>query len=163
MASLDRRFKQRFIGAVVLVLLAVTFLPMLFDRHETRREVRVDAPPMPALPAMRPLGEQQVAVPEPQAAPVVADPTIPEEHIDGDGLPITWAVLVARLGAADAEVQRGQLAAQSLDAYVRIEGQWHAVYIGPFIDLEVAEQHLDRIAREGVHSPLLVRFQPQQP
>lgn len=162
MARADRLYRQRVIGAVVLVLLAVTFLPMLFDRTEPVREVRVDVPPRPWMPQMRPLGEPEVPVPEAQAPDITPDEAMPDEHLDGDGLPINWAVMVARLAAADEAARlREQLAGQGLDSYVRMERQWYAVYIGPFLDLERAEEHLERIARDGLHDPRLVRYQPQ--
>ncbi|HEY8329735.1 MAG TPA: SPOR domain-containing protein, partial [Pseudomonas sp.] len=50
MALLDRRFKQRIVGAAVLVVLVVVFLPMLFNREDEQRRVRVEAPPMPSAP-----------------------------------------------------------------------------------------------------------------
>ena len=167
MATLDRRYRQRIIGAVVLVVLAATFLPMLFTRSEGGRDLRVEAPPRPSMPHMRPLQDPEIAVPLPQAPPVLEAPSVEvdlalaDEHLDGDGLPITWAVLVARLRELDAEPLRAALAAQGLEAYVRNEGEWFAVYIGPFLDLESAEQQLESIARDGEHSPLLVRYQPQ--
>lgn len=162
MTGADRRYRQRIIGAVVLVLLAVTFLPMLFDRTEPSREVRVEVPPRPWMPQMRPLGEPEVPVPQAQAPDVTAETAVADEHLDGDGLPINWAVMVARVALPDEAMSlRAELAGQGLDSYVRREPDWYAVYIGPFLDLEKAEEHLDRFARDGEHDPRLVRYQPQ--
>jgi DedD protein len=52
MAVLDKGMKQRMVGALVLVALAVIFLPMLFTREDEMRQVRVDAPEAPAMPSL---------------------------------------------------------------------------------------------------------------
>ena len=77
MALLDKVVKQRMVGALVLVALAVIFLPMLFSREDEMRQVRVDAPAAPAAPSMPEVQVEPVSVPEPQVlpeeAPVVVD------------------------------------------------------------------------------------------
>lgn len=93
MAVLDKGLKQRIVGALVLVALAVIFLPMLFSREDELRQVVVDAPAMPAAPTMPPVALEPVTVPEPVAEdevppvepvptpqgaqPIVADPVAP--------------------------------------------------------------------------------------
>lgn len=69
MAVLDKGLKQRIVGALVLVALAVIFLPMLFSREDELQRVVVEAPPMPKAPDMPPVELEQVQVPEPQALP----------------------------------------------------------------------------------------------
>ncbi|MRF43897.1 SPOR domain-containing protein [Escherichia coli] len=80
MAVLDKGMKQRMVGALVLVALAVIFLPMLFTREDEMRQVRVEAPQAPAMPSLPEVKVEPVAVPEPQVipekpqqAPVVVD------------------------------------------------------------------------------------------
>ena len=77
MAVLDKGVKQRMIGALVLVALAVIFLPMLFTREDEMRQVRVDAPQAPSMPSPPPVQVEPVPVPEPEVlpeeAPVVID------------------------------------------------------------------------------------------
>ncbi len=60
----------------MLMALAVIFLPMLFNREDELRHVRVDAPPMPEMPAAPRIELESVAVPEP--TPDVS-PTPPTE------------------------------------------------------------------------------------
>jgi DedD protein len=67
MAVLDKGLKQRIVGALVLVALAVIFLPMLFSREDELRQVSVDAPAMPERPAMAEVELDPVVVPEPVA------------------------------------------------------------------------------------------------
>ncbi|MCH7418340.1 SPOR domain-containing protein [Pseudomonas mosselii] len=69
MAVLDKGMKQRMVGALVLVALAVIFLPMLFTREDELRQVRVEAPEAPAMPSLPQVQVEPVQVPEPQALP----------------------------------------------------------------------------------------------
>lgn len=69
MAVLDKGMKQRMVGALVLVALAVIFLPMLFTREDEMRQVRVEAPEAPAMPSLPQVQVEPVAVPEPQPLP----------------------------------------------------------------------------------------------
>ncbi|MHA3736888.1 SPOR domain-containing protein [Pseudomonas sp. Eth.TT006] len=76
MALLDKAYKQRMVGALVLVALAVIFLPMLFSRQDEQRQVTVEAPAAPQAPAMAQVQLDPVAVPEPQ--------TLPQEPVPSD-------------------------------------------------------------------------------
>ena len=77
MAVLDKVMKQRMVGALVLVALAVIFLPMLFTREDEMRQVRVEAPQAPAMPSPPQVKVEPVQVPEPQ---VLADSqAVPQE------------------------------------------------------------------------------------
>jgi DedD protein len=78
MALLDKGLKQRMVGALVLLALAVIFLPMLLTREDESRQVRVDAPSMPPAPAMPQIEMQPVIVPEPQVLP---QEPVPDEPI----------------------------------------------------------------------------------
>ena len=75
MALLDKAYKQRMVGALVLVALAVIFLPMLFSRQDEQRQVVVEAPAAPQAPAVPQVQVEPVAVPEPQALPQEPVPT----------------------------------------------------------------------------------------
>lgn len=76
MALLDSAYKQRMVGALVLVALAVIFLPMLFSRQDEQRQVVVEAPAAPQAPSMPQVQVEPVVVPEPQ--------TLPEEPVPSD-------------------------------------------------------------------------------
>lgn len=65
MAAAEGKLKQRIVGAIVLVALAVIFLPMLFKQEDAVREVVVQAPAMPETPAVAQFPVAEVAVPEP--------------------------------------------------------------------------------------------------
>lgn len=76
MALLDNVFKQRMVGALVLIAVAVIFLPMLFTREDETRTVQVQAPAAPQAPASTQIQVDPVSVPEPQA--------LPQEPVPGD-------------------------------------------------------------------------------
>ena len=79
MALLDKVFKQRMVGALVLVALAVIFLPMLFSRQDEQRQIQVDAPTAPEMPVMAPVQVEPVVVPEPQV--IAEEPAPPEQEV----------------------------------------------------------------------------------
>lgn len=97
---MDQRFKQRLIGAVVLVALAVIFLPMLLSGPAERTRVDIElaipdaptAPPTPSLPDADMLNEpepgqaleSQPAPVEPEALPEAAAPA-PTDNRDAAG------------------------------------------------------------------------------
>ena len=87
MALLDKAYKQRMVGALVLVALAVIFLPMLFSRQDEQRQVRVDAPAAPQAPAVPQVQVEPVVVPEPQALP--QEPVPSDEEIAAQQAPST--------------------------------------------------------------------------
>ena len=65
MAGAESKLKQRIVGALVLIALAVIFLPMLLKQEDPARKVVVEAPPMPAIPEQPQYPVTEVAVPEP--------------------------------------------------------------------------------------------------
>jgi DedD protein len=89
MALLDKAYKQRMVGALVLVALAVIFLPMLFSRQDEQRQVTVEAPSAPQAPSVPQVQVDPVVVPEPQALPEepvpsddeIAQPVVPTKPI----------------------------------------------------------------------------------
>ncbi|UVE19069.1 SPOR domain-containing protein [Pseudomonas sp. LS44] len=75
MALLDKGLKQRIVGALVLVALAVIFLPMLLSREDETRRLVVDAPSMPEAPAIPKIKVEPVPIPEPLPdEPIPSDP-----------------------------------------------------------------------------------------
>ena len=129
MALLDKGLMQRMVGALVLVALAVIFLPMLLSRENELRHVVVDAPAMPDTPAMPQIEMQPVIVPDPQALPdepipesieppapvaqtpvpfaepvqpepaAVAPAPAPAPRLDANSLPVSWSVQLASLSS----------------------------------------------------------------
>ncbi len=76
----DRGLLQRIVGALVLLALAVIFVPMLFNREDAGRQIVVDAPSMPEAPAAPVIEAQPVEVPEPEVEPFPEEFEIIEEN-----------------------------------------------------------------------------------
>ncbi|MBV7478264.1 SPOR domain-containing protein [Pseudomonas sp. PDM31] len=100
MALLDKAYKQRMVGALVLVALAVIFLPMLFSRQDEQRQVIVEAPAAPQAPALPQVQVEPVVVPEPQALP--QEPVPSDEEIAQQEAPVVPATPVAPAPTAKA-------------------------------------------------------------
>ena len=94
MALLDKAYKQRMVGALVLVALAVIFLPMLFSRQDEQRQIQVDAPSAPEMPVMPQVQLEPVAVPEPQVIP--EEPAPVEQPVVEQQAPAPVAPVVAK-------------------------------------------------------------------
>ena len=94
MALLDKAYKQRMVGALVLVALAVIFLPMLFSRQDEQRQIQVDAPSAPEMPVMPQVKVEPVAVPEPQVIP--EEPAPVEQPVVEQQAPAPVAPVVAK-------------------------------------------------------------------
>jgi len=75
------------VGALVLVALAVIFLPMLFSREDELQRVVVDAPAMPQAPAIPSAELDPVSVPQVQ--------DLPQEPVPGAGLEASAPVVEA--------------------------------------------------------------------
>ena len=104
MALLDKAYKQRMVGALVLVALAVIFLPMLFSRQDEQRQVTVEAPAAPQAPSVPQVQIEPVVVPEPQVLPqepVPSDEEIAEQQ--APSTPIAPAMPVAPAPASAAK------------------------------------------------------------
>jgi DedD protein len=100
MALLDKAYKQRMVGALVLVALAVIFLPMLFSRQDEQRQVTVQAPSAPQAPAVPQVQVEPVVVPEPQALP--QEPIPSDDEIADQQVPTTPIAPAAPVASAPA-------------------------------------------------------------
>ncbi|AZE56341.1 Septum-associated cell division protein DedD [Pseudomonas synxantha] len=98
MALLDSAYKQRMVGALVLVALAVIFLPMLFSRQDEQRQVVVEAPAAPQAPVVPQVQVEPVVVPEPQALPA-EEPVPTDEEVaaqEAPSMPVQPSVPVVK-------------------------------------------------------------------
>ena len=101
MALLDNAYKQRMVGALVLIAVAVIFLPMLFTRQDETRQVHVDAPAAPQAPVTPQVQVEPVPVPEQQMLP--EEPVVEEQappSAQPPSMPITPAAPAASAPAA---------------------------------------------------------------
>ncbi|MDX1589549.1 MAG: SPOR domain-containing protein [Oleiphilaceae bacterium] len=81
-------FKQRIIGAFIIVCLAVIFLPMMFDEpHQERTRESIDLPDKPDFPSVRvdsPEAPPADTEREPVPAPETADTAAPSQQPPSD-------------------------------------------------------------------------------
>lgn len=190
MALLDKGLRQRMVGALVLVALAVIFLPMLFSREDQLQRVVVEAPAMPhaapppsaelepvAVPQVADLPQEPVpgaaapgaaapveapaAVVEPAAVVDLAPP--PVSRLDANGLAVSWSVQLASLSnRASAESLQQTLRGKGYNAYIRnVEGM-NRVFVGPVIERAEAERLRDQLTRLQKLNGFVVRFQPER-
>ena len=191
MALLDKGLVQRMVGALVLVALAVIFLPMLLSRENELRHVVVDAPEMPAAPAMPQIEMQPVIVPDPQIlpdepipesiepptpAPVAPVPTpsveparpdavatAPATRLDANSLPVSWSVQLASLSSrSGAETLQKTLRSQGYNAYIRSFDGMNRVFVGPLVERAEANRLRDQLNRQHKLNGFVVRFQPER-
>ena len=178
MAGLDKDLKQRMVGALVLVALAVIFLPMLFSRPDDVRQVVVDAPSMPQTPAMTPVELEPVIVPQaeplPERIPEPLEPSpgreavdtsaanAPEARLDANNLPVTWSVQLASLASrSSAEVLQQKLRSKGYNAYIRSFDGKNRVLVGPVVERSEADRLRDQLGRQQNLNGFVVRFEPE--
>ncbi len=65
MVATESKFKQRLVGVLILIALAVIFLPMLFKKYAPTEVITVEPLTMPETPAVPEFPAGEVAVPEP--------------------------------------------------------------------------------------------------
>ncbi len=162
MALLERGLKQRIVGALVLIALAVIFLPMLFTREDESRQVVVEAPPRPQAPAMPSVEVQPPpSQPQPPAAPPSPPPA--EKRLDANNLPQSWSVQLASLSnRARAEELQKTLRSQGYNAYIRSFDGMNRVFVGPVIQRAEADRLRDQLSKQQKLNGFVVRFQPER-
>jgi len=141
----EQTFKQRIVGAIVLVALAIIFIPMLLPGHgdsgfidgdttipprpdslENLRLLELESPVTPPPPRQRvrtPVDEKTPALPEPEAEPVPppakAPPPAPASKTAPQPEPRAWAVQVGSFSKKDnAMALRDKLRARGYKAFV---------------------------------------------
>ena len=138
-------FKQRIVGALIIVCLAVIFLPMLFDEpHQERKRQTLEIPPEPEVP--------DVAVDEPSEPAVkeTVQGTVPAPN-QGEEEPETEAADIPMADGSSTEGQPEEPAAspeEQPDTSV-LEGAY-LVQLGSFGSAENAERLRDRAREAGM-------------
>ena len=151
---MDKRFKQRLAGAVVLVALGVIFIPMLLSGpvQQTRVDIELDIPPEPTTPAVPELPDVSMPESEPEPQP---DPE-PQAEPVGD--------VFVQVGsfASQENAQRlvDTLAAARFNVRMITEDASeqarHRVQVGPFAGRDAAEQAAQTLAEDHELPGLIV-------
>nr|WP_098418693.1 SPOR domain-containing protein [Marinobacter sp. LV10MA510-1] len=168
--------KQRIIGALVLISLAVIFVPMIFDEpHSGRNSTSISIPEEPPFPEVNTEPPPQTAMPEYQSAPgsetAVADrasgsgefqlieevtPQAPEPTAASSAVtpPPAAAAQPAEVKQATAAPARPEPSPQTEEEFSRsLEGAW-VVQLGSFGDADNARRLRDNAREKGYSSHL---------
>ena len=186
---MDQSIKQRLIGAVILLSLAIIFLPIIFDG----RNSKIDTAPYKLPPEPRFSEKQQPLELQPeqlsaveseldqlaesaedkQANPAVEtaagylgkqrllDETIRAEPDADIELETAWIIQVGAFKEqANANQLRSQLLAADFKAYTEPANGYHRVYVGPVLrSFRLAEQK-QRLEQEFHLQTLVIEYAP---
>lgn len=173
---LDDGLKQRVVGALVLLALAVIFLPVLFDRDPivpVDRETQI-----PTAPEMVHVEIEEPDVPDdidsapepetmyvPEEADVVGE--VPEPAVlNVDGTPNAWVLQVASFRQRDlADALSQKLNDKEYPSYVREvahpNGSLARVYVGPKLDKQALLAVKTEVERDFGVETLVLPFAPE--
>lgn len=178
---MDDGLKQRLIGAIVLLALAVIFVPVIFDREQLQPVDRqTQIPPAPDItPVTIPEPEPDMAEVDPappvdeiflpdeedQAAPVEQPAEVEEPGLNDEGVPNAWTLQVASYSNAErAEEMRKLLAEEGYTAYTRVvrnsQGEMTRLFVGPKLDKARLLEEQKAIEEKYKVSTLLLQFKP---
>lgn len=179
MALFDGKLKQRLVGASVLIIVAVVFIPIILDNKGARlrngelpQDISIHVPTPPAQPTMQTTVTENTnttpnietshtdvnttenvssnivsTAPIPSQNPPITEattitstvPTPPRQTVSkpstASNITPTWSVqLVALTSRENADKFKEKLRASGYNAYIRTEGKYHRVFVGPVID-----------------------------
>lgn len=169
---MDDGIKQRLIGAVVLVLLMVIFLPMLFTNNELEpAEVLVEIPEKPPLPAVKieehikPSEQRKAELKPLKPQPKETVEELASKQFDQNDLPVSWVLQVASFREqANAEKLRDKLRDAGYKAYTKyrsdVEPKMIRVMVGPVLERSEAEKIKASIAERHKLDGVVVRYLP---
>jgi len=163
-SEIRRRGRRRLIGAIVLVVLAVVFVPMILDSEprQKRAEPSLEIPPkdkVAPLPPPAPTPASTKVAPAKEAAPVApAKAVTPEKSAEAAPKLEGFAVQVGAF-KEEAKLQQAheKLAAARIPHYVERRGDLNRLRAGPYPTREAAEQALASVkaaSLEGQVVPL---------
>ena len=180
-------FKQRLVGAVVLISVALILWPVIFTDTSTPgldRSSEIPATPsfdkyvvaepdrvagLDPIAKPQPLVEESAPEPLSRPEPESQTQTIPkvdnEPRQDANGLPVAWSLQVASFSQQE-NAEELKLALQKLGhkAYTRSittkEGKSTRVYIGPRFSKDAFDQDRKDIDQRFKVNSIAVRFEP---
>jgi len=147
-SEIRRRGRRRLIGAIVLVVLAVVFVPMILDSEprQKRAEPSLEIPPkdkVAPLPPPAPTPASTKVAPAKEAPAVPAKTATPEKGAEAAPKLEGFAVQVGAF-KEEAKLQQAheKLAAARIPHYVERRGDLNRLRAGPYPTREAAERAL---------------------
>jgi DedD protein len=152
-SEIRRRGRRRLIGAIVLVVLAVVFIPMILDSEPKPRQGQLSldippkdtAPPLPLPPKAEPAKAVETGIQQPKAEAAPAAP-----KLEG------FAVQVGAFKDEEKLAQaRQKLAAAKIPHFVERRGDLNRLRAGPYSTREAAEKALDSIKAASLNGQVV--------
>lgn len=163
--------KERLLGALVLIALAVIFVPFLLEEKRPETPVSdkiitpeppmpvkslVEKPVVPKLPASLNKQQKQQIIANKQTQPDSGLTLNPEGGVDA------WAIQVATFGeAANAKRLVTKLEEQKYHAYWRKINGMAVVFVGPYLSQEESREVQDELLQVQSLKTLLTSYVPE--
>ncbi len=170
---MKRERKQRLVGAIVLVALAVILYPFIFNQNgfDERMNLEIPSPPTaPGIPGYADRLDTPLSVPEEPAAfvevPKPDDASRSRPSLDEKKLPLSWTLQLAAFASEEnAEQLQSKLRKVGYRAYTRFakksDGKLlYRVYIGPELRREKVVEMKRTLEAQYQLKGFIVRFQP---
>jgi DedD protein len=183
--------KQRIVGAVVLIALALIFLPLIFDGQGSYRQpISSRIPPPPLVPILpepvqsRPIivADTEEILVEQDTPPIAVSDELEESvevtesvpvfsrempQLDERGIPEGWSVRLGSFSIAEnAKNLLDRLQAAGYTAYSRTidgdQGDLIRVFVGPWLDREVVDENQQRLQQEFQLAGDVVQFEVEE-
>ncbi len=169
---MEQHNKPRLIGIMVIIALAIIFLPSLF--HRDQRVVVDTTTLIPPQPEVTPIVVTPPSKPKPvKAAPKAADVFQPaleaddtpaeKPRLNAEGIPNAWVLQVGSFKSEKrAQELKDKLLASGHKAYARpittAKGKFFRVFIGPYLDKRKAQKTKASIDKQYQLTSQIVRF-----
>ncbi len=162
---MDDGLKQRLVGAVVLVAIAVIFIPMIFsDAKLTPEDIKVTIPPKPQPPVVEIKMPEKPKTPKPEKQAVVQEESngqVDDKH--AEILPESWSLQLASFQERDnADALRDKLRASGYKAYVQFRPHEKPalarVFVGPELDRARIDKYKSDLHKQFKLEGIVVRF-----
>ena len=183
---MNQQLKQRLVGAMVVVALAIIFLPSLLQKDDrVPLDTTSEIPPAPIIePVVIKPPERPVDMPETDDQALFQPKLVEQGEIEEDsktkpensvkfeqpglnesGVPIGWVVQVGSFKSKTSAEQLTQdLIANDFKAYSKPvstkKGEFVRIFIGPFIDQKLALATKQQIDRDYQVDSKVLRFNP---
>lgn len=151
---MDEGLKQRIIGALVLVVAAVVFLPMLLSGQDETEQVEVEVPEAPVLNEREITAAVPPALPEPAQVPDIPQPAVDES--EAMPLPQTASIepaapVIVEPEPSAAEPEPAKTPAQPPAAAAATAGGW-VIQQASFSSAENANSFRQTLAGQGYNA-----------
>ncbi|MBL4647586.1 MAG: SPOR domain-containing protein [Gammaproteobacteria bacterium] len=160
--------KQRIIGAIVLIALAIIFLPILLNNAQNKQPALNKMTARPAKPIIKFIKAKDIAdnnIQVIQATPSINNQTsVAKENMPSLAKGQAWVV---QLGAFSSESNANKLLArlrqQKFPVYLHYNNAMYHVYVGPETDRSKAQVLLKTIKDKTMLQGQIIHYQPLKP